>query len=71
MNQSTDRTESQADDRTHHVDPCPRCGTDHGEQPFRRLVRPMRFGGARFGWWWTCTTTGEPVLADIPLEEDA
>lgn len=71
MNQSTDQIESQADDRTHHVDPCPRCGTDHGEQTFQRLVRPMRAGSGTFAWWWPCSTTGEPVLAEIPPEDDA
>ncbi len=71
MNQATHQTESQPNERVHVVDPCPRCGTDHGEQPFQRLVRPMRVGIGTFAWWWTCTTTGEPVLADIQAAEDA
>ncbi len=61
----------QPGERIHEVNDCPRCGTDHGEQVFRRLVRPMRAAGGAFEWWWTCTTTREPVIAELPPEEDA
>lgn len=52
--------------RTHEVDPCPRCGTDHGERDFERMVRPLRLDEAWFTHWWRCATTGEPVLAAFP-----
>lgn len=63
--------ESQAHERIHEVTNCPRCGVDHGDQVFRKLVRPMRSAGGAFDWWWTCTTTGEPVIAELPPQEDA
>lgn len=64
------KIESQPGDRTHDVTDCPRCGTHHGEQVFRKLVRPMRAGGGLFEWWWTCPTTREPVIAEFPPQED-
>lgn len=57
--------------RTHTVETCPRCGTNHGDQRFEELVRPIRLGGSRFSHWWRCKTTGEPVLAEFPPDEEA
>lgn len=69
MNQDTSHDEeSHANERIHTVTDCPRCGTDHGEQTFRRLVRPVRAGAGVYEWWWPCATTGEPVLAELSHE---
>jgi hypothetical protein len=64
--QPTDEDET----RVHAVEECPRCGQDHGEVTFRRMEGPVEGPGGEFPWWWwSCSTTGAPVLAQLAWEE--
>jgi hypothetical protein len=55
--------------RTHTVEDCPRCGQDHGEVTFRRMEVPIEGPGGEYPWWWSCSTTGAPVLAQLAWEK--
>ncbi len=41
---------------------CARCGGEHSDYPTHAFFRPVEDEFITWGWWFTCPTTGDPVL---------